>query len=281
MADHLKIKLRTPDTSTTGSPGTQPSQASVIAILAKLPYDIYLMIFELANLGPLEIRKISRSITLYAFMYMKSDPIEQTRICKVLAQHGHIELLTIYMKLNIKTCFITSAEYPNWCFSPVIFATQHANDKLLGKLLANPFYDPTVSDDTALFYATVKGSTNCVKMLMNWKGTNSRVSPSADGNIALCMAMHYGHHEITNILLGDDRCEPMIGLDSVVHYATEHNNRSVMNKLAEKYVSIGSKKRGYLLNVLTTIKNKNPQMPSADQMARGTIAGMIENMIPH
>jgi len=124
--------------------------------------------------------------------------------------------------------------------------------------------DPSYKNNYVIGYASYKGHTNIVKLLLN----DRRVDPSAGDNSAIRNASENGHTDIVKILLNDKRVDPSERDNSAIRYASQNgyleivelllNDNRVRNKLSDREIEkYENQKRGLNESIKDLMKPKS------------------------
>ncbi|KAJ2991885.1 hypothetical protein HDV02_003400 [Globomyces sp. JEL0801] len=95
--------------------------------------------------------------------------------------------------------------------------------------LSNPYFTPGAQDNLAIRFASRKGQTEIVKLLLK----DSRVDPSAQNNSAIREAATYGHIEIVKLLLHDSRVDPSAQNNSAIQGAATYGHIEIIKLLLQ------------------------------------------------
>ena len=97
------------------------------------------------------------------------------------------------------------------------------------KILIDSGQDPSVADNYAIRYSSLKGHTDVVKLLLD----DSRVDPSDNNNYAIRNASSNGHTDIVKILLKDERVDPSDDNNFAIQWASIYGYTDVVKLLLE------------------------------------------------
>jgi len=132
--------------------------------------------------------------------------------------------------LKVKTIDPSADRYGN---HPISWAATNENAKInteiVRMLLDDDRIDPSINNDIAIRFASLRGRAGAVRMLLK----DGRVDPSSTDNNAIRAASGYGHIEVVHALLEDGRANPSALNNEAIRDASENGYVKVVQLLLE------------------------------------------------